>query len=149
MTESSTPPPASSKYPNCIQFLILFILVPMLWNGFRFIEALVFWKTLRELGARPGPLYVAVSGVFWFICGVMLLVGIGQRKGWGWYAAFGAAAGYPVWVWADRLFLQQPHANWPFGIMVTLTCLSFVFIILFTPKTKEYFRLGKGHHEHK
>jgi hypothetical protein len=149
MTESSSPPPAPSKYPNRIQFLILFILVPMLWNGFRFIETLVFWKTLQEFNARPGPLYGSVSSAIWFVYGIVLLVGAWQRKAWAWYATLGAAAGYTVWVWADRLFLQQPHANWPFGITVTLTCLSFVIIILFTPKTKEYFRLGKGHHAHK
>lgn len=146
MIEASSPPSAPPKYPNRIQFLILFILVPTLWNGYRLIEALVFWKTLKEFNAQPGPLYLALIAAAWFTCGIMLLVGTWRRKAWGWKATFGAAVGYTAWVWADRLFLQQPQADQPFAILVTLIYLSIVIIILISPKTKRYFHLGKGNH---
>ena len=63
-------------------------------------------------------------------------------------ATLGAATGYPVWVWADRLFLQKPHANWPFGLIATLTCMLLVVIIMITPRTRNYFGLRKEVHEH-
>jgi hypothetical protein len=147
MTDPSSQPFAPPAFPNRVQFLIMFILVPALWNGLRCAEALVFWKTLQAYGAHPGPLYVAVSGAFWFVGGMALTIGVWQRKAWAWYATLGAAAGYPVWVWADRLFLQQPHANWPFGLAATLVCMLSVIIIMLTPKTKKYFRLRKEVHE--
>jgi hypothetical protein len=148
MTDSSPQPFAPSPHPNRIQILIMFLIIPTVWNGLRFAEALVFWKTLQEYGARPGPLYAAVSGAFWFVCGIVLIAGVWTKKAWAWYATLGAAAGYPVWVWADRLLLQQPHANWPFGLAVTLVCILSVIVIMFTPKTKKYFRLRKEVHEH-
>jgi len=148
MTDSSQNPFAPSPIPNRIQILIMLLMVPTFWNGLRFAEALIFWKTLQEYGARPGPLYMAVSGGVWLVCGIALIAGIGKKKAWAWYATLGAATGYPVWVWADRLFVQKPHANWPFGLIATLTCMLLVVIIMITPRTRNYFGLRKEVHEH-
>ena len=148
MTSASSPRLVPMQPPNRIHLLVLFILAPMLWNGYRLIEALVFWKTLREFNAQPGPWYLAISGFLWFTCGIVLLVGILKRQAWGWYATLGAVVGYTAWMWVDRLFLQQPHANLPFAILVTLVCLAIVTTILISRKAKRYFHLGKGNHEH-
>jgi hypothetical protein len=148
MTDSSQQSFTPSPSPNRIQILSLFLLAPTVWHGLRFAEALYFWKTLKEYGAQPDPLYVAASGGFWLVAGIVLIAGVWREKAWAWYATLGAAAGYPIWVWADRLLLQQPHENWPFGLTVTLICMLFVIVIMLTPKTKKYFRLGKDVHEH-
>jgi hypothetical protein len=131
------------RRPQRVTFLACAAFLVAAWNGLRLGEAIIFWHTLRGYGARPDPLYTAVSGGIWLIAGLILTGGLWRGRAWAWYAALGSAAGYPVWVWFDRLALQQPHANWPFALGVTLACLSIFFILLFTRKTLSFFEIKR------
>jgi hypothetical protein len=131
------------RRPQRVNLLICTAFLLAAWNGLRLGEAIVFWQILREYGARPDPIYIAVSSGVWLIAGLILAGGLWLGKSWAWYAALGCAAGYPVWVWFERLALLQPHANWPFELGITLTCLSIVLILLFTRKTISFFQIQR------
>ncbi len=109
------------------------------WNGLRLSEAFFFWKTLTKFGASPQ--YIAISGGIWFISGITLATGIWLRKTWAWAGTIGCMAGYSVWYWLDRLFLQVPHSNWLFALTFTVLMLLISVFILFSPKTRSYFNL--------
>jgi hypothetical protein len=50
-------------------------------------------------------------------------------KPWAWYGALISAAGYVIWYWLDRLFLQQSHSNWLFALgasVIFVFCLGFL-----------------------
>jgi hypothetical protein len=140
-------PPLRLRRPRRVTLLALAALLLSAWNGLRLGEAIVFWKTLREYGAQPGPVFLSVSGGVWLLAGLMIVFGLWRGKAWGWYAAAGAAAGYPVGVWFERLVLQQPHANWPFALGVTLACLAPVIFILLSRKTISFFNVQRKSNE--
>jgi multisubunit Na+/H+ antiporter MnhE subunit len=64
--------------------------------------------------------------------GAFTFWGIWQKKAWTAKLLLGAAAGYTVWYWSERLIWQRPHPNWPFAVIVNLVLLGF---ILFTTKS--------------
>ena len=134
-----------TKRPVRVTILALTVLVVAAINGLRLGEALFFWKTLVEYGAHP--LYIAISGGFWFVAGLFLTWGVWRGKPWAWITAFGGAAGYTSWYWFDRLILQQPHANWPFALIFTLVSVSLILVILFSHNTKRFFQ--RDSHERK
>jgi hypothetical protein len=140
-------PPLRLRRPRRVTLLALAALLLSAWNGLRLGEAIAFRQVLHEYGAQPGPVFLAVSGGVWLAAGLVVAAGLWRGKAWGWYAAAGAAAGYPVWVWFERLVLQQPHANWPFALGVTLACLAPVIIILFSGKTISFFNVQRKPNE--
>lgn len=73
-----------------------------------------------------------ISSAIWAAVGILLLWGIWQNKAWTAKLLLGAAAGYTVWYWCERLIWQAPRPNWPFAVIVNLVLLIF---ILFTTKS--------------
>ncbi|KAF0107187.1 MAG: hypothetical protein FD146_2028 [Anaerolineaceae bacterium] len=135
------------RRPRRVTLLAFAALLLSAWNGLRLGEAVAFRQVLREYGAQPGPVFLAVSGGVWLAAGLAIAFGLWRGKAWAWYAAVGAAAGYPVWVWFERLIFQQPHANWPFALGVTLVCLAPVIVILFSRKTTSFFNVQRKRNE--
>lgn len=125
--------------PNRISLLALGILGLSLWNGLRFVQAILNWPISVEFQSEPGPIYLAISGGFWLLAGLYIFRGLWQGKAWAWYASLGGSAGYGVWYWFDRLVLQKPHANWPFGLSITIVILLLILLILLSPRTRKYF----------
>ncbi|HND47971.1 MAG TPA: hypothetical protein PLL95_05380, partial [Anaerolineales bacterium] len=39
----------------------------------------------------------------------------------------GAAAGYTVWYWSERLIWQNPRPNIPFTIVINFACLIVIY----------------------
>lgn len=140
-------PPGKARRPHRVTFLAVIALLLAAWNGIRLGEAITFWQTLREYGARPGPLYILISSGVWVVAGLILTGGIWLGKTWAWYAAIGSAACYPAWIWFDRLVFQQPHANLPFALGVTLASLCMVLAILFTRKSISFFQIQRKSNE--
>jgi hypothetical protein len=103
----------------------------------------MFWQTLRKYGAQPDPLYTAISSGVWLVSGLTLTSGLWRGKTWAWPTALGCAAGYPAWFWFNRLILQEPNANWPFALGVTLVWLFLVLVLLFTRKTILFFQIQR------
>lgn len=146
MTETPIPS-APRRRPLRVTLLTFAALLLAGWGALRFGEAIAFWPVLREYGARPTPLYLAISGGVWLLTGLALAAGLWLGKNWAWYAALAAAAGCGLWYWCDRLFLQQPRANWPFALGVTLAALLSVFLILFSRSTLSFFQVQRTPHE--
>jgi hypothetical protein len=99
-----------------------------LWNGFRFIQAILFWSTLINYLGVFVLLYICISGTIWCSIWVFLARGFWLGKPWAWYGGLFSAAGYVLWYWLDRILLQQSHSNWLFAIV---TSFFFVFSIGF------------------
>jgi hypothetical protein len=107
-------------------------------NGLRLGNAIYFWDTLVKYGASP--LYLSISGGFWLILGFFLIWGLWQGITWGRITIICGTLGYSSWYWFDRWNLQAPQANWPFALTMNTVLLLIIFIILFSQKTKRYFK---------
>ncbi len=124
--------------PLSITVLVVPVLWLAFWNGLRLGEVIFYWKTLLEYGTYP--LYIAISGGAWLFIGLLLFWCIWQGKSWGRMAVLCGTIGYTSWYWLDRLILQSPHANWPFALTTNTILLFIIFIILYSQKTKRYFK---------
>jgi hypothetical protein len=136
---------SETKRPARVTLLILLVLFVTASNGLRFGETIFFWNILAQYTAHP--LYITISGGVWFTLGLILLLGILRRKEWTWMAAIFSTILYGIWVWIDRLFLQGPHANWPFALMIDILLVLIVFLVLFSPGTRRFFK--RNVHEQK
>ena len=126
------------KRPFRVICLVLIVAFYTAWNGLRLGETIFFWKTLGQYGAHP--LYIAISGTVWLIAGLLIVWGLWLGKAWGWAAALGGTVGYTTWYWYDRLVVQKPHANWPFVLIGNIIFLLLIFTILFSRKTRRFFK---------
>jgi len=126
------------KRPYRILVLAIFIILFSIWNGLRLGETIFFWQTLATYGAHP--LYFAISAAVWLAAGLLIAWSLLAGKAWGWAATLIGIVGYNAWYWFDRLVLQKPHANWPFVLTGDVIFMAIVLIILFSPKTRRYFK---------
>jgi hypothetical protein len=131
--------------PFCLSILILFVFCFTAWNGLRTGEAIFFWKTFLEYNGHP--LYVLVSGGGWLIIGFFLAWSLWRGKTWSRIALIISTVGYTVWYWFDRLVMQEPHANWPFILIINIVFIQLIIFILSSHKTRHY--LQKAAYERK
>ena len=121
-----------NKPPFRVTLLYWLVLTLSAWNGLRLWTALAWQDVLNEFSAQPRrPSITAISGAVWMVTGFILIWSIWQKKAWAAKLLLGAAAGYTVWYWSERLIWQNPHPNWLFAVIVNLALLVF---ILFTTK---------------
>ncbi len=118
--------------PIGIIILTAFILFYSAWNGLRLGEVFFFWKTLAKYGNHP--FYIALSGGIWLTSGLVIAWGLWMSRTWCKLAAATGAITYTIWYWLDRLLLQEPHANWPFSLIVNIIILILIFLTLFSSK---------------
>ncbi len=126
------------KRTMSLTFLVILILCFAAWNGLRMSEAIFFWNSLAEYGAHP--LYILMSGVIWFLIGLILGWSLWKGKNQGRIITLGAAVSYTLWYWLDRLILQKPHANWLFALIMSIALLLLVLFTLFSQKIRYYFK---------
>lgn len=107
----------------------------------RFEQTLVQWNTLQQAGVRPGPVYLAVSGLLWGAGGVLCAVAL-----WlGWRGArqigmWGVVL-FLVSYWANRLFFTQSssaQANWAFALVFSVFCAFIGLFILYSLKITDH-----------
>ena len=134
--------PKKVRLPTAVTILTLFVLSLTAWNGLRLSQAITFWDTLVKYSTRGGPVYIAASGAFWLVVGLVMLWGIWRRQRWTRIMAFAAAAGYTAWFWCDWFFLQFPRPDWPFAAGVTAGLMVFFCILLIDHQVVEYFQRG-------
>lgn len=106
------------------------VLLLTVWSLFRIWGAFAWRDTLTEFVAKPGPLYIGLTGALWAALGVTVLWGLEFRENWTPRLLTGSAIAFSLWYWTDRLFLQADRANAPFTLAVNL--LVFIPIILTT-----------------
>lgn len=97
------------------------------WNVLRAWTSIVWNSVLTEFSARLAPTASAVIGAVWAGIGILLFWGIWQKKAWAGKMLIGAAAGYTVWYWSERLFLQNPRPNLLFAVIINLGLLVVIF----------------------
>lgn len=103
-----------------------FLLAVMGW--LRFEQALQNWNLLVELGAWPGPFYIAVTGIAWGLVGLVPFFGLLRRKSWAPAAARLAAFFFVLTYWVDKLWIDRSStrlSNWPFALGASLIWLGY------------------------
>jgi hypothetical protein len=133
------------KRPFRLTLLALILILAAVVNGLRLGEAIFFWKTLKEYNTNP--LYIAISGGVWLLAAFILALGLWQGKAWAWAGAICGVIGYGCWVWFDRLVLQIHHINWPFALVFTVLLSGLFAALLFSPKTRAYFKKQEASQE--
>ncbi len=126
-----------ARRPKRVTLLALLCLWNAIWNGIRLTEAFHFGKTLESYNASS--LYIAISGGMWLLFSLALTFGLWRGRPWAWYVALGGVAGYTSWYWFDRLVLQEPRANWPFALGMTILLMAYITFTLFTRPTRIFF----------
>lgn len=115
-----------------VTLVLLLVLTLTAWNALRVWTSLAWRNVLNEFSAPSIHMITTISSAIWAAVGILLLWGIWQNKAWTAKLLLGAAAGYTVWYWCERLIWQAPRPNWPFAVIVNLVLLIF---ILFTTKS--------------
>jgi hypothetical protein len=115
-----------NKPPFRVTLLYLMVLTLSAWNGLRLWTALAWQDVLSEFSASPPPIVTAISGGVWMVVGIILAWGIWQKKAWTGILLIGAAAGYSIWYWVERLTWHSPHPNWLFVVIVNLAGILFI-----------------------
>jgi hypothetical protein len=133
--------------PFAIKLLALYVLILATWNGLRLVQGLIFWSILDEYKAKPGPMYIVVSGGIWFLIGLIISWGAWERKFWAGYAAVSSASFYGIWYWSDRLIFQRSHTNWPYALVATLVLITIPLTLLLSHGTRQSF--SKDNYERK
>jgi hypothetical protein len=121
-----------NRYSFRVTLVLWLVLILTAWNTLRVWTSLAWHNTLSEFSAQPIPIIITISGIVWVVIGLAILWGIWQNKAWTMKLLLGAAAGYTVWYWCERLIWQTPRPNWLFAVIVNLVLLVF---ILFTKKS--------------
>ena len=128
------------KLPIHIILLLGLVFCVTSWQAIRFVTSLTWGVTLETYEPYPGPIYIGITGTFWTLTGLFLLWSVWRGKRWTRIAFLLASSLYAAWVWADRLFLQNPmRANWPFDLVLSIAWLVFTIIVVIDPRNKIYF----------
>lgn len=108
------------------------VLILTSWNALRAWTSIAWRDVLTEFGTSISPQVSAAIGTLWFIIGGILVWSIWQKKVWSVKMLLGAAAGYSIWYWSERLLWQNPRPNVVFAVTVHLACF---ILIYFTSKS--------------
>jgi len=133
------------KRPFSVTILLWLVLSLTAWSGLRLTTALQWWETLREYATPPSPVYIAISGGFWFIASISLLWGMWRVKAWIRHALLGGGVGFAVWYWCDRLLFQMQRVNGVFALLATILILIILFVCVFVPGTYTFFSKREAH----
>lgn len=116
--------------PVRVTVLIWLVLWLSVWNGLRLWTAVAWRERLEEFTSRPGPVYIAASGAFWLVAGLVALWSLWSKKRWAKTLIATGTLAYSVWYWADRLLLQQDRANGLFILALNILVLALVVFVL-------------------
>lgn len=113
--------------------LVVGLLIFSAAGWLRLQQSLAGWDLLAEIGVRPGPLYLALTGAVTGAGGLVAALSVWLRRRWGFVFTRAFILVWQVWNWIDRLWLAQTSAarvSWPFALASTALVLLFVFAVL-------------------
>jgi len=132
MRPSSVPP---RQRPLTVTILAIAVLIIAVGNLTRLWATVRNWETLTSLGVSPGPIYIALSGIFWAIAFLILfsLIWVGHHRARN--ANLIVIGLYIVYYWIDRLVFQSriPQKNIPFAIGMTILVVFYTLLSLSLP----------------
>lgn len=132
---------ARPSRPRTVTLLALGVLTLAVIHLLRFLQAIDQWAFLQEV-LPFSPLYLALTGLFPFLAGMVLFWGLWRGLYWAPRWVSWASLVYTLYYWLDRLLLTRNpgrHVNWPFALAVTLIALAFVFWVLSRQKARAFF----------
>jgi hypothetical protein len=134
-----------NRRPRTVTILALLVLTFTVFNAVRFGAAISEWDTLISLGVNPGPLYIALTGLFWAATGAGLFLGIWIGKPFARIAAIVCITIYAAYYWFDRLVFQNSvsRENSIFAIFLTLLVVFYTYATLSLSAGKNFLR-GKN-----
>ena len=140
--------PSRRKRPLSVTILFLIVLWVTIHNGVRCGAAIGQWSALREFATPPGPLYIALTGLFWGLAGLPVLYGLYLGRPWARGATAAAVTLYAVYYWLDRLLVQSvpSRPNWPFALAITIYVAGLTAEALLLPRNAIFF-IEREHHE--
>jgi hypothetical protein len=142
--------PAARPHPRqgpsfWLWVLVLAMLGMALWGVLRLQQAVFYRQILAQLPVGVG--YVAATGAFFALAGLLAAASILLRAWWAPWLARGAALLYAGWYWVDVLTFSRSGTaltNWPFSLGATIVGLLFVFGLLARERERRYFRPRRG-----
>ncbi len=124
-----------------LKLLAAGLLLILLSGWLRLQQAIADWQTLVQIGLKPGPVYLAVSGALIGVGGLGCLIGVWLRSKWGFGFTRGFVLVWQAWTWADRLWLAHSDtalSNWPFALGASIVILGYVFAALAEEERRLY-----------
>lgn len=115
------------KRPFTVTLTIWLVLILASWNALQAWTSIAWQNILMEFSVQLPPMINIISGILWFLTGIVLLIGMWQKKAWSAKLLLGAAVGYTVWFWSERFIWQNPRPNVLFVILVNLACLIVIY----------------------
>ena len=104
------------------------VLITTIMNIIRVWTSITWDGVLDEFQVRIDPRLSSSIGGFWFIAGSILYWGLRQKKAWAGKMLIAAGAGYTIWYWIERIFLQSPRPNLIYTVIVNLLLLVLIII---------------------
>lgn len=130
------------KRPFRVTLLACSVLLLTFFNAIRLGAALAKWDLILDFMPHPGPLYIALTGLFWTLSllGVTLSIWLGWK--WARLTTFVLIALYLIYNWLDRLVYRMavPRENQGFVLIATLVFLFFTAFALFSPGSRFFFK---------
>ncbi len=139
----------SKKTPFSVTLIGGIALTLTALNAIRFGIALAQWQDILDFMPHPGPLYIALTGLFWTLVWGVVYLSFDFGWNWGRVIILIASPLYAIYYWLDRLFFQNAveRTNTKFALIITLTFFLIVVIIVFLPSTRKYFAGEYGEEE--
>jgi hypothetical protein len=137
----------TQKRPFGVTLFLWMVLCLSVWGLLRLIGTLRWWDVLDRFHSRLGPGYLAFTGAFWLVAGIVLIWSIWAAKRWAYLALPIAILVWLAEYWLERIFFQDPRANLIFMIAITIAIVVVTLLITYNRKTKEFLLKSEEHEQ--
>jgi hypothetical protein len=128
----------STDRPMPVTIASVFVLSITAWSGIRACRALIDWDVLSRFNGNP--VYIFLTGLAWFIGGLVLFLIIFYRQPSSLYAGSILSMIYMLWYWFDRTVIQSsPTSNIIFSVIASIVLLVIFNAVLFWPSSQAFF----------
>jgi uncharacterized membrane protein (DUF2068 family) len=130
------------KRPLIVTSLTIGVLIFTVDHLVRAYQAVRQWELLSALPLSVPLVYLAGTGLFWGMAGLVLAVGLWQAKTWSFRGVVLLVLAYAAYDGLDRFFLARSparQASWPFSLILTLVILILILWIRSRSPVKSYF----------
>lgn len=135
--------PSNHPYPRPVTVTILAILVLIIAIGnlIRFWSVLDYWDTLIRIGIKPGPYYIAATGLFWAFAGFWLFWLLWNRNRKCRIALIIISTLYFAFIWLDKIIFQShiTQKNTLFTVGVQILVVFYTIFTLLLPSNQGFF----------